>query len=321
MYHLRLIPDNTRLAFMKLRVFSFTLSSAAAIASIALFFTFGLNVGIDFQGGTLMEIQTKDGPADIGSIRVRLGELNLGDVQVQEFGEPDTVLIRIERQQGGEKAQQRAVYLIRQTLGDAVDYRRTEVVGPRVSGELARAGTIAVIVSLVAVLIYIWFRFEWQFAIGAVVATLHDVILTIGMFSLVQLEFSLASIAAILTIVGYSLNDTVVVYDRVRENLRRYKKMPIEQLLDMSINNTLSRTILTSLTTLIALFALYLFGGEVLRPFTFAMIWGIFVGTYSSIFIAAPLLIFLGLRNRPRGGGETTSQSDEETEDAAGSPA
>lgn len=312
MFHLRLIPDNTRMAFMRLRWISFPLSAAAIVASLVLFSTFGLNFGIDFQGGTLIEIQTKDGPADIGAIRKRLGELNLGDVQVQEFGQPDTALIRIERQEGGEEAQQRVVFLIRETLGEAVDYRRTEVVGPRVSGELAQAGTIAVVVSLLAVLIYIWFRFEWQFAIGAVAATLHDVILTIGMFAAIQLEFSLASIAAILTIVGYSLNDTVVVYDRVRENLRRYKKMPIEELLDKSINNTLSRTILTSLTTLIALIALYVFGGEVIRPFTFAMIWGIFVGTYSSIFIAAPLLIFLGIRKRRSESGAASDDSAEE---------
>ncbi|PLX39306.1 MAG: protein translocase subunit SecF [Hyphomicrobiales bacterium] len=314
MWHLRLIPDDTRIPFMRLRGIGYILIVITVIGSIAAFFTFNLNYGIDFQGGTLIEIQTKDGPADIGAIRTRLGELNLGDVQVQQFGEPDTVLIRVERQEGGEEAQQRVVFLVRQTLGEAVDYRRTEVVGPRVSGELAQAGTIAVAVSLFAVLIYIWFRFEWQFAVGAVLTTLHDVILTIGMFAVVQLEFSLASIAAILTIVGYSLNDTVVVYDRVRENLRRYKKMDLGELLDLSINNTLSRTVLTSLTTLIALFSLYIFGGEVLRPFTFAMIWGVVVGTYSSIFVAAPTLIYLGLRTKHRrepddAGGEATGES------------
>jgi len=315
MKHLRLVPDDTKFRFMTYRRVSFPLSGALVIASIVLFFALGLNLGIDFKGGTIIEIRTTDGPADIGAIRGALGELNLGDVQVQEFGEADTLLIRVERQEGGEAAQQRVVTLIRGTLGEeAVQYRRTEVVGPRVSGELAEAGTIAVVIALIAVLIYIWFRFEWQFAIGAVAATLHDVILTIGMFSLIRLDFTLASIAAILTIVGYSLNDTVVVYDRVRENLRRYKKMPLPELLDLSINHTLSRTILTSLTTLLALLSLFIFGGEVIRSFVFAMIWGIFVGTYSSIFIAAPLLIHLKLsRGGSKDGTADTTDAVEAT--------
>lgn len=303
MKHLRLIPDNTKFRFMVYRRVSFPASALLMVASLVLFFALGLNLGIDFKGGTIIEIQTKDGPADIGAIRSQLGELNLGDIQVQEFGDADTVLIRVERQEGGEEAQQRVVFLVRETFGENVDYRRVEVVGPRVSGELAQAGTIAVITALLAVLIYIWFRFEWQFAIGAIAATVHDVVLTIGMFSTLRLDFTLASIAAILTIVGYSLNDTVVVYDRVRENLRKYKKMPLEELLDLSINNTLSRTVLTSVTTLLALFSLFFFGGEVIRSFVFAMIWGIFVGTYSSVFIAAPLLINLKLTRGSKDGG------------------
>ncbi|MCW2309217.1 protein translocase subunit SecF [Rhodobium gokarnense] len=315
MRYLRLIPDDTKLRFMTYRWIAFPVSITAMIASLVLFAILGLNLGIDFKGGSLIEIRTIDGPADIGAIRSSLGELNLGDVQVQEFGAPDDVLIRIEDQEGGEAAQQRAVTLIRGTLGEeGVEYRRVEVVGPRVSGELAEAGTIAVVVALFAVLLYIWFRFEWQFALGAVAATIHDVVLTIGMFSVLRLDFTLASIAAILTIVGYSLNDTVVVYDRVRENLRRYKKMPLPQLLDLSINNTLSRTVLTSLTTLLALFALFIFGGEVIRSFVFAMIWGIFVGTYSSIFIAAPLLIHLKLkRGGSKDGGAETAETAEAT--------
>jgi preprotein translocase SecF subunit len=204
------------------------------------------------------------------------------------------VLIRVVQQEGGELAQQAVIAKIRDTLGESVDYRRVEIVGPTVSGELAKTGTIAVLVSILAILVYIWFRFEWQYAIGAVVATVHDVIMTIGLFAILQLDFNLSSIAAILTIVGYSLNDTVVVYDRIRENVRRYRKMPITELLDLSVNQTLSRTIMTSLTTLLALIALYLFGGEVIRSFVFAMIWGIAVGTYSSIYIASPVLLYLG---------------------------
>jgi preprotein translocase SecF subunit len=189
---------------------------------------------------------------------------------------------------------------VRDALGEeTVEYRRVEIVGPQVSSELARDGTIAVIIAIMAILIYIWFRFEWQYALGAVVALVHDVLLTIGLFSIVGYEFNLSSIAAVLTIVGYSLNDTVVIYDRVRENLRKFKKMPIGELLDMSINDTLSRTLMTSVTTLLALSALFIFGGEVIRSFTFAMIWGVVIGTYSTVFVAAPILLFLNLRPAP----------------------
>lgn len=294
---LKLVPDDTKIQFMRHRKWSFPLSALLIVASLGLFFVNGLNLGIDFRGGTLIEIKTTDGPAEISEIRDLLSTLNLGDVQVQEFGAPDDVLIRIQQQDGGEKAQQEVIELVRGTLTTDVEFRRVEVVGPTVSGELTQTGILAVIASLGAVLIYIWLRFEWQFAVGAVIATMHDVILTIGMLSLLQLEFSLASIAAVLTIVGYSLNDTVVVYDRVREKLRKYKRLPITDLLDLAINKTLSRTALTSITTLLALGALYIFGGEVIASFTFAMIWGVAIGTYSSIFIAAPLLIFLKLRN------------------------
>ncbi len=289
-------PHGTHYPFVNLRWLSFTGSSILIVASIAAFLSIGLNYGIDFQGGSLIEIKTKDGPANIGELRNKIGGLGLGDITIQEFGAPDDVLIRVERQSGGEKAQQQVIIKIRSALGDSVDYRRTEVVGPTVSEELKVNGAIAVITAILAVLIYIWFRFEWQFSLGAVAALVHDVLLTIGVFSVLQLEFNLSIIAAILTIVGYSLNDTVVVYDRIRENLRKYKKMGLEELLDLSINETLSRTILTSVTTLIALLALYIFGGEVIRGFTFAMIWGVVVGTYSSIFIAAPLLLIFGVK-------------------------
>ncbi len=294
---LTLIPDNTAFNFMHHRRWSFPFSVVLIVGSIALFISNGLNLGIDFKGGTLVEIQTTDGPADIADIRNRLGSLGLGDVEVQEFGAPNDILIRIQQQDGGEKAQQDAVKKVRANLGEEnINYRRVEVVGPRVSEELTQAGTIAVLAALLAVLVYIWFRFEWHFAVGAVVATMHDVVITIGLFALLQLDFNLSTIAAILTIVGYSLNDTVVVYDRIRENLRKYKKRPIAEVLDMAINETLSRTTLTSVTTLLALIALYTLGGEVIQSFTFAMIWGVIIGTYSSIFIAAPLLILLNLR-------------------------
>jgi len=301
-----IIPDNTNIRFMKQRRLAFPVSSLLGVASIVLFFAVSLNFGIDFKGGTLIEVRSKAETADITNIRTTLGELNVGDVQVQEFGAPNDILIRVESQAAGDNAEQSVEAKVRTALEEDYDFRRVEVVGPTVSGELAQAGTIAVIAALLAIMVYIWLRFEWQFALGAVIATLHDVILTIGMFAVLQLEFSLASIAAILTIVGYSLNDTVVVYDRVRENLRKYKKMAIPELLDLSINQMLSRTILTSLTTLVALFALYFLGGEVLAPFTFAMIFGIFVGTYSSIFVAAPVLILFKLRP-----GQIGAQVDE----------
>ena len=292
---LKLVPADTKVPFLKFARVAVFVSIAAFVGSIILFFAVGLNLGIDFRGGTLIQIQTQ-GPADIGSLRGQVGGLGLGDVQIQEFGAEDEVLIRIEQQTGGEEAQQGAIAKIKEALGSTVTYRRTEVVGPTVSGELARDGTIAVLSAILAILIYIWFRFEWQFAVGAVIALVHDVGLTIGIFTILQLQFDLSTIAALLTIVGYSLNDTVVVYDRVRENLRKYKRTPIDELLNLSINDTLSRTVLTSVTTLLALLALYTLGGEVIRGFVFAMIWGVLVGTYSSIAIASPVLMYLGVK-------------------------
>lgn len=298
---LRLVPDDTKIAFMRLRHMTFLLSAAALIFSIVMLVAQGLNFGIDFRGGTLIEMRMKDGPADIAAIRETVSNLNIGDAQIQEFGAPDEVMIRAETQPGGELAQQAVISKIKGAFGDNVEYRRVEIVGPVVSGELVEAGTLAVLLAIIAVLMYIWFRFEWQYAVGAIAATMHDVILTLGMFAVVQLEFNLSSIAAILTIVGYSLNDTVVVYDRIRETVRRFKKKALPDVLDKAINETLARTVMTSLTTLLALWALYILGGEVIRSFTFAMIWGVLVGTYSSIFIAAPLLIFLNLRSGPGG--------------------
>lgn len=308
--YMTLIPDGTHIPFMWLRRVTFSVSSVMVVVALVLFGTINMNFGIDFKGGSLIEVQSKEGPADIADIRARLSNLNLGDLQVQEFGGEQDVLIRVETQGAGETGEQTIVTKVRDELSDNYEFRRVEVVGPTISGELARAGTIAVIASLLAILVYIWLRFEWQFALGAVLATAHDVVMTIGLYVITGLEFNLSSIAAVLTIVGYSLNDTVVVYDRVRENLRRYKKMDLPELLDLSMNQTLSRTVLTALTTLLALIALFIFGGEVIRSFTAAMIFGIVIGTYSSIFIAAPLLIMFGLRpdqtryqNPPKGDG------------------
>jgi len=218
-----------------------------------LYFTHGLNFGIDFIGGTLIEVQSKAGPADIAKMRTTLNELGLGEVQLQEFGGPENVLIRLAQQPGGEQAQQAAVQKVQGALGDAVDYRRVEVVGPRVSGELLHWGIIGIFVAIGAILIYLWFRFEWQFALGAMIANVHDIVLTLGFMSITQIDFDLTSIAALLTILGYSLNDTVVIYDRIREMLRRYKKMPMPELLNVSINATLSRSVITHVTVLLAL--------------------------------------------------------------------
>lgn len=295
---IRLVPDNTHIKFIGMRKFAYVFSLAAIILSIALFATRGLNFGIDFRGGTMIEVGAEQ-DIDIELMRGTLTGLGLGDVQIQNFGAANDVLIRIEQQQGGDEVQQSVVDTVKAALAPVfpdISYRRVEVVGPKVSGELIEAGALAVILAVVAVLIYIWLRFEWQFSVGAVAALVHDVTLTIGVFAGLGLEFNLSIIAAILTIVGYSLNDTVVVYDRVRENLRKFKKKPLGDLLDQSMNETLARTTMTSLTTLIALAALYFLGGEVIRGFTFAMIWGIVIGTYSSIFVASPLLLAIGVK-------------------------
>lgn len=290
------IPEDTRIRFMSFRRIAFALSALASVATVVLFMTLGMNYGIDFKGGSLIEVQAKDGSADVGDVRSRLEQLNLGEVQVQEFGSESELLIRVATQEGGDNAEQAAVAKVTSDLEADYELRRAEVVGPTVSAELAQNGIMGVLASLVAILIYIWLRFEWQFAVGAIIATLHDVIMMIGLYVVLGLEFNLTSIAAVLTIVGYSINDTVVVYDRVRENLRRFKKMSISDLLDLSLNQTLSRTILTGVTTLLALSGLYLFGGEVISSFTLAMIFGILVGTYSSVFVAGPLLILFQLR-------------------------
>ncbi len=290
-----LIPVGTRIGFMRFQRVALVVSVLACVLSIGFYLVKGLNFGIDFRGGILLEIRTQ-GPADIGRLRGQLNGLGLGEIQLQEFGQASDVLIRIERQEGDTKDQLKAVEVVKGSLGGTVEYRRVEFVGPKVSGELITAGVTAVLLALLAMMVYIWFRFEWQFGVGAVTALAHDVLLTIGIFSALGLEFNLSTVAAILTIAGYSINDTVVVYDRVRENLRKYKTMPLSDLLDRSLNDTLSRTLLTSITTLLALVTLFFFGGQVIKGFSFAMIWGVIVGTYSSIWVAAPLLAYMKLR-------------------------
>src|SRR5215510_4322154 len=296
---------------MRFRRISFPLSAMLSILAIALYFFHGLNFGIDFKGGTLIEVQSKVGDADLAKMRAALGALGLGEVQLQQFGAPNDVLIRIAEQPGGETAQQEAVRKVRGALGDSVEYRRVEVVGPRVSGELLGWGMAGLMLAIAAILLYLWFRFEWQFALGAMIANVHDIVLTIGFMSVTQIDFDLTSIAALLTILGYSLNDTVVIYDRIREMLRRYRKMPMPDLLNASVNQTLSRSIITHVTVTLALLALLLFGGKAIHSFTATMMFGVvLVGTYTSIFIAAPILIYLGVGTN-RGGG---SEDEEEKE-------
>jgi len=293
---LRIVPDDTKFDFMRFRRISFPISAVLSILAIFLYFFHGLNFGIDFVGGTLMEVQSKGAPADLAKMRSTLNGLGLGDVQLQQFGAPTDVLVRVAQQPGGEGAQQAAVAKIRQALGDSVEYRRVEVVGPRVSTELLAYGTIGLVLAILGILVYLWFRFEWQFALGAMIANVHDIVLTIGFMSVTQIDFDLTSIAALLTILGYSLNDTVVIYDRIRENLRRYKRLSMPDLLNSSVNSTLSRSIITHVTVTLALLALLLFGGHAIHSFTATMMFGVvLVGTYTSIFIAAPILIYLGV--------------------------
>ena len=293
---IKILKLDTSINFLSKTKLFVSLSLIFIIASIFLLFSRGLNFGIDFNGGTLIEVQKISGNADVSEMRTRLGQLDLGNIQLQEFGKKTDLLIRVEQLSDEEGAQQAIITKISEVVGVDYEIRRIEVVGPKVSAELIKKGIIAVISAVISVLIYIWFRFEWQFGIGAIFALVHDIIITIGVFSLLQLEFNLSIIAALLTIVGYSLNDTVVIYDRIREELRKYKKMPIMELIDQALNLTLSRTLMTSITTLLALFSLYLFGGEVIKGFTFAMIWGVLIGTYSSIFIASPLLVGLNIK-------------------------
>ena len=293
---LKLVPSETNIDFLRLRKPALGLSSILVLASVLLFSMIGLNLGIDFRGGILIEARNTNGPADIADLRSDLGKLGLGDISLQGFGTDTDVLVRVQRQEGDEAAQIAAIKAITDTLGGDYDIRRTEFVGPTVGAELASKGIQAVICALLAIMVYIWFRFEWQFSIAAILALAHDVITTIGLFALTSFEFNLATVAAILTIAGYSINDTVVVFDRVRENLRRYKSYEQPRIMNLSLNETLSRTVMTSVTTLLALLAIVLFGGAVLRDFALAMIWGVLIGTYSSIFVAVGMLAFFDLK-------------------------
>ena len=310
---LKLVPSETNWNFFRFWRLTFGASVAAMVGSVALFFLMGLNLGIDFLGGTTIRTESTT-PVDVGLYRQAIAPLDLGDVTIAEVFDPtfgpdqNVASIKIQAQPGHESVQPETLEAISQALL-AVDpamvlpFPSVESVGPEVSGELVQSAFLAVGLAMLAVLAYIWARFEWQFALGAVAALIHDVVLTIGIFSLLQIQFDLAIIAALLTIVGYSLNDTVVVFDRVRENLRKFKKVPLKEVLSISINETLSRTMMTSVTTLLALIALYVLGGDVIRGFVFAMIWGVIVGTYSSVFVASAILLYLGV-NRDAGDGD-----------------
>ncbi|KPQ10054.1 MAG: preprotein translocase subunit SecF [Saliniramus fredricksonii] len=310
MWLVRLVPVETRYRFMWYRRWTFPLSALLSVLAVATFLHFGMNTGIDFRGGTVMEMQAREGNADIAQIRVDANQLGFGNVEVQAFGTPRDVALRVQLQEGGEEAQQQVVSTLRDVFESDYDIRRVEVVGPRVSAELVQSGTLGVVMAIFGVLVYLWFRFEWHFAIGAVIATLHDLVLAIGFFAITQIEFNMTSIAALLTILGYSLNDTVVVYDRIRETMRKYKKVSVYEVLDIAVNATLSRTILTSVTTLLALMALAVLGGEIIKGFAYAMIFGLVVGTYSSIFVAAPILIYLGVRASSAVGSAAQSGPD-----------
>lgn len=300
---LRFVPDNTRFDFVRWRFAAFAVSILLFVLTVGSISVRGLNLGIDFEGGILMEVRA-DRALDIGAMRQQLQALNIGNIQLQQFGEATDMLIRAELPEGGEAAQQIVVRQIQEALGPGFEYRRVEFVGPTIGGELLRDGLIATSLAILAIAVYVAFRFEWQFGIAALIATLHDVILTLGLYSVLGLEFDMTSIAALLTLAGYSINDTVVVFDRIRENLRRYKSADLKTLINMSVNETLSRTIMTSGTTMLAVAALLFFGGSTLFNFSLALAWGILIGTASSIFVAASLLFYLpSIRGRGAQGG------------------
>jgi preprotein translocase subunit SecF len=295
---LRIWPDQSHFGFMRFRRVSFPFSAFLSVLTALLFLTHGLNFGIDFKGGTLIELQARSGQADVAKVRQTANAFGFGEVEVQEFGNAGGLSLRFPLQPGGEAGQSAVVQKARATLENDFEFRRVETVGPRVSGELVQSGTIGVVLSVLAVLLYLWFRFERELAVGAIIGTLHDIVLTIGFFVITRLEFNMTSIAAILTIVGYSLNETVVVFDRTRELLRRYKAMPTQQLLDLSINHTMSRTVMTAMTTALSLLALVLFGGKAIEDFAIVMLFGVLICTYSAIFISSPVLIYIGVLGR-----------------------
>jgi preprotein translocase SecF subunit len=295
---LRLIKTGTDIKFMKIKRLTLIVSSFLFLLSLFSIFTKGLNLGIDFTGGSLIEVRFNE-KVSLNNLRYEMNKLNLGEIQLQTIGEENDVVIRVQDKNNDAITQTKTIEVIKNSLKDkSVDYRRTEFVGPKVGGELVNAGIIAVIFSLIGILLYIWLRFQWNFAIGAIIALIHDVILTLGFFSVIQLEFNLATVAAVLTIAGYSINDTVVIYDRIRETMRKYKQISFDEVINLALNGTLSRTLMTSLTTLLALIALFTFGGIVISSFIIALIWGVFIGTYSSLYVASPILTYLKSDNR-----------------------
>tara|TARA_B100000749_G_scaffold190643_1_gene147762 strand:- start:533 stop:1420 length:888 start_codon:yes stop_codon:yes gene_type:complete len=292
---LRIIKSATNINFMRIKKLTLFVSTILFLLSLSLIFIKGLNLGIDFTGGTLIEVRFKEN-IDLNNLRTKMNKLNLGEIQLQTIGNENDIIFKV---QDNKNKQIQTVQIIKESLSDqSVEYRRTEFVGPKVGSELVNAGIIAVIFSLIGILIYIWIRFQWNFALGAIIALIHDVILTLGFFSVLQLEFNLATVAAVLTIAGYSINDTVVIYDRVRDSMRKYKQITFDEVINISLNSTLTRTLMTSLTTLLALIALLTFGGIVISSFIIALIWGVLIGTYSSMYVASPILTYLRKDNK-----------------------
>ncbi len=290
------VTKDTNIDFMKFRKAGYALSIAMVVLSVVCIVFKGFNYGIDFSGGILIELKSPE-KIDMEEVRKQLENVDLDDVNLQSVGEAgDEMMIRAQTRTTDEKAQQEAINAIKEVLGSGYEYRRVEAVGPQVGDELKKAGTIASIIAVLAISLYIWFRFEWQFALGAMIGLIHDLVTTLGLLSLFGFDFSLTTVAAILTLAGYSVNDTVVNYDRIRENLRKYKKMPQYELLNKSVNDIFSRTILTGLTTFFASVALFIFGGDTLRSFSFTIMWGVVVGTYSSIYVSSTMLNLFNLR-------------------------
>ena len=295
---LRIIKSETNINFMRIKKLTLFISSILFFLSLSLVFIKGLNLGIDFTGGSLIEVRFKEN-IDLNNLRMKMNKLDLGEIQLQTIGNGNDIVIKVQDKKNNENTQSETIQIIKNSLsGESVEYRRAEFVGPKVGGELVNAGIIAVIFSLIGILIYIWIRFQWNFALGAIIALVHDVILTLGFFSVLQFEFNLATVAAVLTIAGYSINDTVVIYDRIRDTMRKYKQITFDKVINISLNGTLSRTLTTSLTTLLALIALYTFGGIVISSFIIALIWGVLIGTYSSVYVASPILTYLKQDNR-----------------------
>lgn len=300
---------NFKFDFIRVRAIPFVFSSLLVVGSLVSLAIQGLNFGIDFAGGVLVEVRS-DQPVELSELRTRLNTLGLGDVSITTFGDTGRdVMIRVQEQAGGDRAQTAALKQVQSVLGDGFELRRTEVVGPKVGSELIIDGALAIALALIGIMVYVWLRFEWQFAMGAVLSLTHDVITTIGIFSIFQIEFNLNTVAAILTIAGFSINDTVVVYDRVREMMRKYKKITLPNLLNFALNSVLMRTITTTFTTALAVVALIVFGGEVLRGFSVAMLWGMIVGTYSTIYVALPVLVYFELRREDMVGTVSDGQS------------